>query len=243
MSSGSPPGADAAAVTLLVPALDEIEGMRAIAPRIRREWVDQILVVDGGSRDGTPDFARSLGWEVHVQRERGLRQGYLEAWPLVRGDVVITFSPDGNSVPEMIPPLVRKMREGYDMVIVSRYARGARSEDDDPVTRLGNWMFTQLINALHGGRYTDAFVMFRAYRKALIAELGLDREEAYAVPERLFRTRVSWEPLLSVRAARARKRCADIPGDEPPRIGGERKLQIVRWGAAYLYQVLGEAFR
>ena len=40
-------------VTLLVPTLDEIEGMRKIMPRIQRDWCDQILVVDGGSTDGT----------------------------------------------------------------------------------------------------------------------------------------------------------------------------------------------
>ena len=41
---------------------------------------------------------------------------------------------------------------------------------------------------------------------------------------------------MSVRAAKAQKRVTEIPVDEPPRIGGERKLQIFRWGAAYYFQ-------
>ena len=91
---------------------------------------------------------------------------------------------------------------------------------------------------LYGARYSDVMVIYRAYRTKLVYELGLDLDGPYRRPERLFGTRVSWEPLLSVRAARARLKIGEIPGDEPPRIGGERKLQMFRWGAAYLWQML-----
>ena len=225
-------------VTLLIPTLNEIEGMRAIMPQVRREWVDQILVLDGGSKDGTVEYAREQGYEVHIQKEKGMRQGYREVWPMIRGDIVITFSPDGNSLPELIPPLRRKMEEGYDMVIVSRYLPPARSHDDDWITAFGNWLFTAAINLLHHGHYTDVMVMYRAYRTQLIRELELDNDRWYRTPERLFCTRVSWEPLLSVRAARRKLKVAEIPGDEPPRHGGERKLQVIRWGAAYFFQVV-----
>lgn len=228
-------------VTLLIPTLDEIEGMRAIMPQIQREWCDQMLVVDGGSQDGTVEFARAQGYEVVVQRRRGVRHAYIEAFPHIRGDVVITFSPDGNSDPLVIPRLVEKIQEGYDMVIASRYADGAKSYDDDLVTAFGNWLFTQLINRAHGGRYTDAMVLFRAYRTALFAELGLLMEESYA-PERLFGTVMGVEPLLSVRCAKRKLRVAEIPGTEGRRIGGTRKLQVIRWGGAYFVQCFRELY-
>jgi glycosyltransferase involved in cell wall biosynthesis len=229
------------AVTLLVPTLNEIDGMRAIMPQVDPGWCDQVLVVDGGSTDGTQDYARAQGYDVIVQRQRGIRYAYQEAFSHVRGDIVVTFSPDGNSVPGLIPALARAVEDGADMVIASRYLPGATSEDDDLVTALGNWTFTKLINLLHGGRYTDAFVMFRAYRTKLFWELGLDRDEGYA-PERVFRTVIGVEPLLSIRAAKAGLRVAEIPGDEPPRIGGARKLRVFRWGGAYLLQTLREVY-
>lgn len=229
-------------VTLLIPTLNEINGMKEIMPRIKREWVDEIIISDGGSTDGTIDYARDNGYIVVIQKKKGLRNGYIEALDYIKGDVVITFSPDGNSIPELIPPLIEKMKEGYDMVIVSRYAKGAKSYDDDMITSLGNWMFTFLINLLHGAKYTDAMVMFRAWRLEIFKTLDLDKEESYITEEKLFCTKVGVEPLLSVRAAKRNLKCTDIPGDEPVRIGGKRKLKIIQWGLAYMFEVFRERF-
>src|ERR1039457_5602197 len=108
-------------ITLFVLTYNEIEGMKAIMPRIKEEWVDQIIIADGGSTDGTLEYARQQRYTVFVQREKGIRHAYIEGFPLIIGDIVITFSPDGNSVPEAIPALIEKIKEGYDMVIASRY--------------------------------------------------------------------------------------------------------------------------
>ena len=107
--------------TLVVAALNEIDGMRVIMPRIKKEWVDEILVVDGGSTDGSYEYAVQNGYKVVRQKSKGLANAYFEAMEIAEGDVLIPFSPDGNSVPERIPALVEKMKEGYDMVVVSRY--------------------------------------------------------------------------------------------------------------------------
>ena len=229
-------------VTLLGLTLNEIEGMRVIMPRIKREWCDQIIISDGGSTDGTIEYAKEHGHFVYVQKKPGIRHAYIEVWPYIEGDIVVTFSPDGNSIPELIPDLVAKVKEGYDMVIASRYLGDAKSEDDDLITRFGNWLFTSSINLFHGAHYTDAMVMYRAYRTSLFTELGLECDEAYATPERLFFTTLGIEPLLSVRAAKRKLKVTEIPGDEPARVGGERKLQIIRWGAGYYFQVTRELF-
>jgi glycosyltransferase involved in cell wall biosynthesis len=226
-------------VTLLVPTLNESDGMREMMPRIDRSMFDQILVVDGGSSDQTVEYAREQGFEVVIQRRRGMHYAYSEAFPHVTSEFVLTFSPDGNSVPELIPELIERARLGYDMVIASRYLPPARSYDDDWVTRFGNWMFTAYINVFFGGRYTDALVIYRIYRPAMFFELDLDKDESY-VAERWCDTVIAAEPLMSLRAAKRRLRVSEIPGDEPKRLWGRRKLKIIRWGSAYALQMLRE---
>lgn len=228
--------------TLLVPTLNEIDGMKNIMPKVDRSWVDQILIVDGMSTDGTAEYARSQGYDVVVQQKKGIRHAYMEALPHIKGDVVLTFSPDGNSIPELIPVCLNKYKEGYDMVIISRYCQGAKSYDDTVVTGFGNKVFSLLIGLLHGYHYTDAMVIYRAYRKSLISELDLDKEESYTTEEKLFNTVISWEPLLSIRAAKRKLKITEIPGDEPAREGGVAKLQVLKWGAAYMFQVWRELF-
>jgi hypothetical protein len=166
----------------------------------------------------------------------------MDALPHITGDVILTFSPDGNSIPELIPKCIEKFKEGYDMVIVTRYGQGAKSDDDTPITAFGNKMFTTFINLFHGGHYTDAMVIYRAYKKNLIHELDLDKDSSFSFEEKLFHTNISWEPLLSIRAAKRKLKVGEIPGDEPAREGGVAKLQILRWGAAYMFEVFREIF-
>lgn len=228
--------------TLIIPTLNEIDGMKAIMPKIKKEWCDQIIILDGGSTDGTIEYAKANGYEVVMQKRKGLRRAYAEVFDHIKGDIAITFSPDGNSVPEFIPQLVSKMREGYDMVIVSRYLGGAKSQDDDAVTAFGNWMFTSIINFLFGGKYTDAMVIYRSWRKDVITRLEINKEIELPYWEDVIGTWVSWEPLLSIRCAKAKLRLAEIPGEEQKRVGGKRKMIPFITGSAVLFQVFQEIF-
>lgn len=230
--------------TLLVFTSNEIESLPVIMPRVDRNLFAQILVVDAHSTDGTPEWCRQQGYTVFTQTTNGLREAYQESLDLITTDYAIAFSPDGNSVPERLPDLVAKLKQGYDMVIVSRYLDEAHSEDDDFLTSFGNWLFTRIVNILHRGHYTDVLVMYRGYRTALVKQLKLDRPDYFMLtfPERLFFAKSGIEPLMSARASKAGFKVGEIPGDEPARIGGARKLKVFRCGALILFQFIVEAF-
>lgn len=229
--------------TLIVPALNEKVGLQAIMPRVKPEWCQQVIIMDGGSNDGTADEARRMGYEVFTACQRGLWNEYREVFMsgMVKGDIVITFSPDGNSLPEGIPILAQAVELlGYDMVIGSRYACGARSADDTKLTRIGNWLLTKIVNVVCGGRYTDALVMLRAYRKEIIDKLGFTKETPRIHRWAQGKTGLaSWEPPMSIRASKAKLKIGEIPIEEPPAYR-ERNQNTFTHGFILLAQILYE---
>ena len=195
-------------VTLFIPVLNEIDAVKVIMPRIRQEWVDEIIIIDGHSIDGTREYLVANGFTVVDQKKPGTINAWWEGFEAATGDIIIPFSPDNNSIPELIPQLIEKMREGYDMVIASRYKDNARSYDDDLMTAFGNYFFTKMINVIFRAHYTDTLVMYRAFKKELLQTLGFDKAK-----DPLF------EILLSIRCAKKKLKVTEIPGDEPDRIG------------------------
>ena len=216
-------------VSLIIFTLNEIDGMKIIMPKIKKEWYDQLIVVDGGSTDGTIEYVRENGYCLLLQKKSGMGAAFCEVMEEVTGDIVITFSPDGNSMPENIPPLIEKMKEGYDIVIVSRYLDGAKSYDDTVVTAFGNWMFTKFAKLLFGANITDLLVMFRAFKKNIPNDLEI-------------LTAGSWGTQLLLRASKRKLKIGEIPGDEPSRIGGISKMYPVKHGLLELTMIVREFF-
>ena len=217
--------------TLIACTLNEIEAVPVVLPQIKKEWVDEILIVDGGSTDGTLEYLQKNGSRFLSQSGRGYGEGIRQAVPVAMGDIIIEFPPDGNSLASKIPEVIAKIREGYDLVIVSRYKGEAKSLDDDFMTSIGNWMFTALTNLLFRTSYTDVLVGFRAYRKKAFFTLQMDTEG------------LSWPLQSSIRFARKGYRVTEISGDEPKRLGGQRKMRIFKTGWEILILMIREYFQ
>lgn len=217
--------------TLAVLVLNEIDAVPKVLPQIDRSWVDEIIVVDGGSTDGTIEWCESHGFRVLRQKERGYGRGMVELIEIAQGDIIIEFMADGNCKPETIPKLIAKVEEGYDLVIGSRYTAGARSFDDTPITRFGNWVFTRAINVLFHANYDDAMMGYRAYRKDRFLTLEMDS------PGLCFPTQGS------IQFARYGYKVAEVPSDEPKRMGGERKAKNFRTGLELCAMIGKEVYR
>jgi glycosyltransferase involved in cell wall biosynthesis len=228
-------------VTLVMPTMNEVEGLKWFMPQLQQAWYDELIIIDGGSTDGTVEYCREHGYPLRRQSERGLPPALSEAFALATKEVIVTASPDGNCKPEHIPEMVSTLVErNCDLVICSRYFGGARSYDDDTLTGFGNRMFTHAVNLLFRARYTDTLGIFRAYRREAIERMRLIGMHRESWLRRKFINMNSIEFGGSMRAAKLRLKIAEISGDEPKRLGGVRKLSIWNNGMGALFQLIAE---
>jgi glycosyltransferase involved in cell wall biosynthesis len=220
--------------TVVVLTLNEIDGVTDVFPKLPLHAIDEVLVVDGGSTDGTLEFFARRGVRVIRQQRRGRGEAFRLAARHAHHDHLVFFSPDGNEDPDDIPKLIAGLAAGHDMVIASRFMVGASSEDDDKVLsrRWGTLAFTWLANVLCGrGRpwITDTINGYRAITKAAFQRLAPDAE-GYAI-----------EFQMSIRALQLGLRVQEIPTQEAPRIGrGVSKLNAIPVGLEFLALLMRE---
>lgn len=217
-----------ATIALVLPTLNELAGLKATLPEIDQSLFDQIVVIDGGSLDGTVEYALEAGVTVVSQIRPGLHYAIYDVVHTLTTDYVVEFSPDGNCKVEQLPELVTKMREGYDLVVVSRYLEHAVSEDDHAISAFGNWLFTRIMRPLARFPITDSLNIYRGYKRSIVLDPDFGH---YLMGPCL-------EPLVTGMCAIRNLRVAEIPGDEPMRIGGVTKRSIVYNGTIVLLMIL-----
>jgi glycosyltransferase involved in cell wall biosynthesis len=199
----------------ILPVLDEAGAIGRVLAAVPRNVVDEIIVVDGGSRDATAEIARAAGAQVIVERRPGYGRACAvgAAAAIANGaDTLVFLDGDGGDRPEMIPALVAPIRDGgYDFVIGSR-SRGAREPGSMGMHQLvAGRLVGAAIGLAYGIFYTD-MCAFRAIRADAFTHLGM-RETTYG-----------WNLEMQMRAARARLRVLELPVPAGRRLAGRSKV-------------------
>lgn len=217
-------------VSVIIPTLNEAVNIGRVLSEIPKESVDEILVVDGHSTDGTYELVKKLGYSVIYQEGKGYGAAINTGVKNVAGDIIIIMDADGSANPKDIPRLLDKISEGYDVALASRYMNGGYSYDDTFLHYIGNKVFTLLCNKIHRVGVCDSLYAFMALKKEIFNAIQMRSKDLEYCME------------ILIKMHKAGFKMAEIPAVERKRTHGRSKVSALYHGLQILWVIIREIF-
>jgi glycosyltransferase involved in cell wall biosynthesis len=218
-------------ISVVIPAKNEARNIAWVLQRIP-SYVDEVIVVDGLSTDGTLEIAKMIAPDVIVIHEmkRGKGAAMLAGMDVARGDYIVVLDADGSMDPCEIDRFVAGLDAGFDLVKGSRFMNGGGSSDISWLRLAGNSVLVALTNILYATRFTELCYGYMALRRTTLPRLVLNA------------TGFEIETQIIARAVRSGLRITEVPSWEHPRRHGVSNLNPLRDGWRVLLTILRERF-
>ena len=211
--------ADAASVSVVIPAKDEAPAIGALVARLHAcgRW-REVIVVDDGSSDGTAQVGLAAGARiVRHPYTKGNGAAVKTGIRHASGDFILIIDADGQHAPEDAERLIRHLGE-YDLVIGAR----APSTHATAGRRAGNALLNRLASYLTGIDIPDLTSGFRGARRDCLREFIHLLPNGFSTPT-----------TTTLAFVRAGYNVAFEPVQAQPRLG-RSKIQFTRDGARFL---------
>lgn len=216
-------------ITVAIPALNE-SGCIAETVAAVTQHADEVLVVDGGSIDGTAERASAAGARVIFDGGGGKGRAIRAAAREATGDIIVFFDADGSHRAADIPAIVAPIQRGdADHVSASRILGGSSELHggfDEFLRLAGSSFITACINRRFGSRISDSQNGFRAIRADFLRSLQLKSDSTTIEQEMIVRTLIAGGRLI------------ELPSHESPRLWGKSHIDPVRDAGKYLWSLL-----
>jgi dolichol-phosphate mannosyltransferase len=225
-------------ISVVIPARNEegsieptLAGLRAT---LDREGIPfEIVVVDDGSSDATPEILAGIAAEdervvpLRSPHEGGFGLAVRVGLEQFGGDAVAVMMADGSDDPEDLVAYHRVLERGYDCAFGSRFVRGAKVRDYPRLKLILNRIVNQGIRLLFGHGYNDTTNAFKAYRREVI-------EHVQPLLSHHFNLTVE----LPLKAVIRGHSYAIVPVSWTNRSAGRSKFALQEMGSRYLFITL-----
>ena len=170
----------APALSVVIPLFNEEDNVAPLLQQLlgtlRPHGEDfELVLVDDGSTDGTPEALQRAADEVSelvvvlLRRNYGQTPAIAAGFDTSRGEVIVTLDGDLQNDPADIPRILTRLRDGYDLVSGWRHDR----QDAELSRKLPSWLANRLIGRVTGVRLHDYGCSLKAYRRELVADMNL----------------------------------------------------------------------
>lgn len=218
-------------ISIVIPVFNEQECLEALFARLRvveqsLEDTFEYILVDDGSRDRSREIIRELAKTnaslryIFFSRNFGHEAATTAGIDHAAGDAVVIIDADLQDPPELIPELIAKWREGFQVV----YAQRRRRAGESLGKRLTSWLFYRILRWLSGMDLPKDTGDFRLMDKCVVRQFRRCRERS-----RFVRGLVSWTGFRDVA----------VMYDRDARHGGETKYNVFKLMALALDAAVG----
>ena len=230
--------ADGPRVSVVIPAKNEARCLPSVLAELPA-GLHEVVLVDGGSTDGTARTALSLrpGLRVIRQTRRGKGNALVCGIAACTGDVIVLLDADGSADPGEIADFVAALAAGADVAKGSRFLPGGGSADLTVLRRWGNAVLCAVMNRLFRTSFSDLCYGYNAFWRHCVENLALP-ETAGSAP--VFGDGFEIETVLAAQVATARLRVTEVPSYERARLFGTSNLNTWRDGWRVLRAILRE---
>jgi len=208
--------------SVVIPAYNEAASIGHVV-RDFQPLVDEVVVMDNCSPDGTAEIARSLGAVVHSRPLRGYGDALKQGIEAASGDILVLVEADATFQARDLGKLLEYLKDA-DMVIGTRTTRQLieQGANMDGLLRWGNVAVGKLIEALWWSlepRFTDVGCTYRA----------IWRDAWLKIRDYLTRDDAAFSPEMMIEILRVEGRVIEVPVSYHRRRGGASKHSSSRW--------------
>jgi dolichol-phosphate mannosyltransferase len=160
-------------VCVLLPTLDEARTIGEVVSGFTERGYENVLVVDGGSTDGTRRIAEEHGARVLVQSGSGKGQAVREGVREADAPVVLMADGDGTYDPADADAMLEPIAEGRAEHVIGDRFQGMEPGAMPRLNRLGNRLVNRAFAFIHGRNLADILSGYRAFTRSSFERLRL----------------------------------------------------------------------